>query len=180
MSDKIIRIKAVGTRKVAITDLQNFQGNLKELYENEYIKLRALIIKRGFRFPVLVWKNNILDGHQRIFVVTKMVQDEGYVLEDNIPVVDIMAENEKEAKQLLLEYNSRYGVITEQGLYEFIETNNLTLDDMPEIELPDINLDKFKDNYYNELPQGPAGPEKTEKSPVGVFYKCPKCGHEFK
>ena len=144
-----ILIKCEGSRKVDINELSDFQGNLKELKEPEYNKLKKSIINYGFSFPVIVWKNNIIDGHQRIFTVKKML-NEGYNI-GLIPVADIEADNIKEAKHKLLLFNSKYGKIEQDGLYEFIETSGLDFDTLKdEIELPDIDMDKINKEYYDD------------------------------
>jgi DNA modification methylase len=150
MNSKEIKIKCKGNRTLPLQKLQNFQGNLKELREPEYQKLKKSILKHGFCFPVMVWQNNIIDGHQRIFCLKKLLE-EGYNIEA-LPVVDIEAKNEKDAKHKLLLFNSHYGKITDDGLYEFTESAGLKLDDWKdEIEYSDIDMDYFQDNYYNDL-----------------------------
>ena len=152
MASKIIPIRCKGTATMPLTSLQNFQGNLKDLREPEYKKLRKSIEKYGFRFPIFVWGNFILDGHQRIFTIQKMV-GEGWSI-DSIPVVEIEADSEKEAKALVLLISSRYGHMTDEGLYEFIMTAELNFDELKEeIDLPEINLKQFEQSYFTEEPQ---------------------------
>ena len=98
-----IKITCNGSRYIEIGKLKNFQGNLKELSEKEFEKLRKSILKHGFSFPVFVWKNNILDGHQRIFVTNRLL-NEGYTIKD-IPIVDIDAKDRTEAAEKLLFLN---------------------------------------------------------------------------
>lgn len=150
MDKKIIQIKCKGTNSININQLKDFQGNLKELRESEYNKLKNSIIKNGFRIPVFVWNNNLLDGHQRIFTIKKMCEN-GYELKEKIPVIEIEAKDKKEAKELLLLINSRYAKITNEGLYEYLETNELNFDNLKlELDLPEIDLDDFNANFYDE------------------------------
>lgn len=176
MSSKIIEIQAKGTRSIPLGKLKNFQGNLKELREAEYNKLKKSILKYGFRIPIFVWKDNTIDGHSRLFVLRKLLK-EGYKLSDNnIPVIDIPAKNVKEAKELLLMINNRYGKITPEGLYEFIESAEIKFDELKtELDLPGIDMNSFSDSFYNDNDI-----KKNKKSPVGIFYTCPSCGHKFK
>ncbi len=148
---KEIPIRCQGTNYLDISELQNFQGNLKELKESEFKKLKKSIDKYGFRFPVFVWNKFILDGHQRVFTVTKMIQD-GYQI-GKIPIVEIEADSEKEAKQLVLLVSSRYGHVTDEGLYEFISMNELDWEELKtEIDLPEIDLAKFEKGYLTDEP----------------------------
>lgn len=161
MNIKQIQIHCKGTSILPLDSLQNFQGNLKELRESEYKKLRKSIEKYGFRFPIFVWKNYILDGHQRIFTLKKMIS-EGWSI-DPIPIVEIEAENEREAKHLVLLISSRYGHVTDWGLYEFIMTSELNFDELKEeIDLPEIDFEKFEKSYFDEKGEPGIVPEKDE------------------
>ena len=85
-----------------LDELRFFQGELKELTEVAFHKLRKEILETGFNFAYHAWKNPennhwyILDGHQRKRVLTKMRDDEGFNV-PNLPVVRVMAKNYKAA-----------------------------------------------------------------------------------
>jgi len=173
---KTIEIKCKGNRYLPISELTELQGNLKELTKVNAEKLERSILKYGFSFPVFVWKNSkhnyIIDAHQRLLVLKQMIKD-GFTLPD-LPVCDIEAKDIKEAKEKLLMLNSQYGTITDEGLYEFIETAGIEFDNIKDDLEFRINLDKFGDNFYNDL-------EEVEiKEPEKENIKCPECGYEFK
>ena len=150
MQDKTIKITCKGQKYISIDKLKNFQGNLKELRKDELGKLQRSILKHGFSFPVFVWKNNMLDGHQRIFA-TKELLKEGYTISD-IPIVEIMASDRSEAAEKLLFLNSRYAKITDDGLYEFLNDFDLDLNDMAgDLEFPDIDFDRFMKGYVEDV-----------------------------
>jgi len=102
--------------------LNAFQGDLKELKEVEYRKLKlnlfgdGVIPQNEFFVPLMVWvepktkKPYILDGHQRINVI-KSCNGEPYEL----PYIPIEAKNKVEAKKKLALVNSQYGRITRDG-----------------------------------------------------------------
>jgi len=161
---KQIQIRCKGTSALPLDSFQNLQGNLKELRESEYKKLRKSIEKYGFRFPIFVWGNFILDGHQRILVIQKMIS-EGWSI-DPIPVVEIEAENEKEAKRLVLLITSRYGHVTDEGLYEFIMTSELDFNELKEeVDLPEIDFKQFEENFLKEAEI------KTENETYTLMFK---------
>ena len=141
-----IKISCQGADLLPIAELQQFQGNLKSLSEKEYKKLRSSIERHGFAFPVFVWDDNgvknIIDGHQRIFVVKKMVE-EGWILTDGVlPIVWIEAKDKKEAKEKILLSASQYGKIDISDLYEFIEFEQLDQDALKAVvDIPMINLE---------------------------------------
>jgi hypothetical protein len=140
--EKEIKIKCKAADGLEIDELNDFQGELKTISDDELEKLKKSILKYGFSFPVFVWENKILDGHQRLKAVKQLVSD-GYKIKDNkLPVVRIEAKNEKEAAEKLLLINSRYAKIDEGGFQVFSSEFDLDLDEMASlIELPEIELD---------------------------------------
>lgn len=101
-------------KTVAIKDLKPLQGNLKNLTEENYQKLKNSILKFGFFVPIFMWNDYILDGHGRQRVMIK----EGWG-DTKVPIVNIEAENELEAREKLLHITSQYQTITIEGLEEF-------------------------------------------------------------
>ena len=143
---KTIKITCKGQQYIPLGKLKSFQGNLKELRSDEFEKLKRSILKYGFSFPVFVWKNNILDGHQRIYVTAELVK-EGYAIGD-IPAVEIDAKDETEAAEKLLMLNSRYAKITEDGLYEFLNARDVNIENMfGDLDLPEIDMNRFLTGY---------------------------------
>jgi DNA modification methylase len=151
---KKIKIRCKGTRYIPLNNFLSFHGNLKELGKGEYHKLWKSMEMKGFRFPTFIWEdhNYILDGHQRIFVLKDMVKA-GFRIE-NLPAIDIEADSEREAKELVLLIASRYGKVTDDGLYEFIMEGGLDFNALKEtIDLPEINLKEFEESYFPNEPK---------------------------
>lgn len=147
-------------------EAQPLQGNLKDLSDANYEKLKLVLDSRGFTTPLFLWffedTPYLIDGHQRQRVMTKedMNDDGSY----EVPYLKIEAESIADAKAQLLEISSQYGTITQEGFDEFI-----AIDEMPEAEIVQVvNFDK--------LPQlsaaGQAPPKKLQ------LLTCPECGHE--
>jgi hypothetical protein len=151
---KVIEITCKGQKYVPHETLKEFQGNLKILPPAQQAKLRAELLKYGFSFPVFVWKDWILDGHQRIDTLKGLI-DDGYRVGD-IPVVEIEASSRKEAAEKLLLVQSKYGQITDEGLVDFVEKFDLDFESIyKDLDLPDIkDLDAFFDEHFAEI-----GPE---------------------
>jgi hypothetical protein len=123
------------------------QGDLKELTEENYAKLRWRIENKGFDAPIFVWENMILDGTQRYRVLNKMLAEGWQLPEGLVPVCDIEAENLEEAKERLLGYVSQYGQVTEDGLYEFL--NGMAEPHLESVDLPDFDMGAFQEGYLN-------------------------------
>lgn len=107
-----------------IADLLATQGNLKDLTETNYKKLKSRIELRGFSVPVYVWEDNdkilhLLDGHQR----QRVLATEGW--NEPIPYLKIPAKDMQEAMARLLEITSQYATITQEGIDEFVATYEL-------------------------------------------------------
>lgn len=109
---------------IPIADLLPTQGNLKDLTEKNYQKLKSRIEHRGFSVPVYIWEDDkgvkhLLDGHQRRQVLTT----EGW--NDPIPYLKIPAKDLQEAMARLLEITSQYGTIDVDGIQQFIQQYEL-------------------------------------------------------
>lgn len=65
-----------------IDQIEAFQGKLKSTDLTNFNKLKKSILAYGFSFPIFVWNNKILDGHQRLAAVKRLV-DEGEELKNN-------------------------------------------------------------------------------------------------
>jgi hypothetical protein len=143
-----IRITCKGAALVPVADLLDFQKGLKTLSDADYQKLKVLIDKYGFSFPFFIWKHknkhNIIDGHQRLTTVKRMLQ-EGWTLPgDKLPVDWIEAQSEKEAKEKVLMAVGQYGKYTGDTLLEFIKVGELDFEVLASnLELPQIDMDRF-------------------------------------
>lgn len=113
---------------LSIKDLIPTQGDLKDLTEANYNKLKLSFEKHGFIFPISIWqdgnKNYLIDGHQRQRVIVKEYGDA------EVPVIKIPAKDINEAAEILLKVTSQYGTITQEGLDTFIAQYEL-----PEVEI---------------------------------------------
>lgn len=163
--EKIIRITCQGAAYVPYHQIVPFQGNLKDLSKENYGKLKNSILKLGFSEPCSVWNDDgvyrALNCHQRIRVVTQMVEKEGYECSP-LPVNWIECKDEEEAKRKVLALTSAYGEITKDGLREFMFHAQLEFAEVnsdfhfPEIDMPSFEIEFFKDPEV--LPPG-AGEE---------------------
>lgn len=146
---------------IPIADLLPTQGELKDLTEKNYNKLKNVILRRGFSYPVYVWEDkegllHLLDGHQRQRVLTT----EGW--NEPIPYLKVPAKDLQEAMARLLEITSQYATITQEGIDEFIAKYELQEADVYESTSFDatkyVTRDEFGTDF--ELPDG-------EKEPFG-------------
>lgn len=102
---------------MAIGELVALQGELKELSEREYSKLKKSLLEEGVFVPFFAWNDDgtyyILDGHQR----DRVFLNEGW--EIDVPVVWVECRDREHAKKRLLLISSQYGKITMEGWDSF-------------------------------------------------------------
>lgn len=102
-----VKIACEGADTLPLDDLISIQGGLKKLSDENAGKLERSIIKHGFIAPIFVWvsgqkikKYNILDGTQRVVVLSKM-RDEGYKIPElPVALVENMMLNSSKKGQL--------------------------------------------------------------------------------
>lgn len=164
-----------------IADLIPTQGDLKDLTESNYKKLKNVIERRGFSYPVYVWEDDagikhLLDGHQR----QRVLEKEGW--NEPIPYLKVPAESLQEAMARLLEITSQYATITQEGIDEFIAKYELPEQEVFEATSFDA-LSSFGNEPEPEVEEDEA-PEVSDEPPVsklGEIYQlgrwvyCPTC-----
>jgi len=161
---KEVVIKCTGSMVRDIKDLENFQGNLKVLTDENYKKLKKEILELGFCEAITVWNNKILNGHQRVTVLRKM-REEGYVIPP-IPVNTVDAKDKAEAKRIILSLTSQFGKITSEGLYEFMKEAEIDLDEvMSSFSFSDVDLNDVKNLFGNDSMEIELGDVEDEDLP---------------
>jgi ParB-like chromosome segregation protein Spo0J len=159
---------------IPIADLLPTQGNLKDLSEVNYKKLKSTIERRGFSYPVYVWESqdgllHLLDGHQRQRVLTT----EGW--NEPIPYLKVPAKDLQEAMARLLEITSQYATITQEGIDEFIATYELNEAEVYEATSFDATRFQKNDDFNPEFDESENDNDLKTKDKV----ICPDCGLEF-
>jgi hypothetical protein len=177
MNEKpMIPITCKGQKYLPIDKLNSFQGNLKVLPPDQEDQLRSVILKYGFSFPVFIWGQSIIDGHQRLSVLKSLLA-EGYQIKGGIPVVEIEAKDEQEAAEKVLLIESHYGRVTNDGLLEFITDFNIDMALLKDdLNLPDIDMDHFFTDFMEEdiLPESSetAQPDQALSDTVTIRIMC--------
>lgn len=163
-----VKFKVKAHINIPVDQLKPFQGELKKLSEENFNKLRNEIIEDGFNFAPHVWKTDggyfILDGHQRIYVLSQL-KKQGYQVGD-VPCNIVEADSIEDAKRKVLQAVSQYGKLTNEGYLEF--THDLDLDftnfDLPDFtppDLPDLETDSEQNEKDDDIPE-------VDDNPYGV------------
>ena len=125
-----------------IEQIDSFQGKLKSINEENFEKLKSSILKYGFSFPIFVWKNKILDGHQRFNAVKSLIESGEKLKGGKLPIVNINANSEKEAAEKLLLINSHYAKLDQDGFELFVKNFNIEIEDLSHLlEIDDVVID---------------------------------------
>lgn len=147
------------------------QGGLKDLSDQNYAKLKNVLIKRGFRVPLFLWHfpqsfegiesaYYLMDGHQRQRV---MIKEDMQPYE--VPYILIEAESLSAAKAQLLEISSQYGRIQQDELDTFTA-------ELPDADLADLSFDALPDFSRENGTKIDVRFEAEKHELV-----CPECGH---
>lgn len=151
--DKTIAIKCKTGFDLSHTQLHDFQGELKELPEENYERLKREIINTGFAFAPHAWQNPsdqnwyLCDGHQRVNTLKRMTE-EGWTV-PSIPIVPVEAASYEEAKRRVLQGVSQYGVMTENGLKAFLIDSKISIPDVKlSFDFPTIDLPSFVNEHF--------------------------------
>lgn len=153
---KLISIQCKSGMTLPFKELNVFQGRLKNLPKVEYEKLRRAILEDGYSFAIHVWKDKkgkwqILDGHQRQYVIAKLISEEGYTCPP-LPVVAVDAESYKQAKRKLISAASTYGQGDPTGLGEFLKDVSFTADELAgRMSIVGIDAVKFCEENFKDL-----------------------------
>lgn len=165
MGSKKIKISCKTEARLPIGVLEDFQGDLKTIEPESLENLKNSILKYGFSFPIFVWENKILDGHQRLEAVKSLGEKGIMPDEDMLPVVWIEAKNEKEAAEKLLLINSRYAKIDQSGFDLFVENFDLDIADLSDmLDIPEVDF-SFEDESFEGNTDPDDIPE-VEETPV--------------
>ncbi|MGW8300436.1 MAG: hypothetical protein ACWGNO_00125 [Desulfobacterales bacterium] len=176
MRSKKIKISCKTEARLPIGVLEDFQGDLKTIEPEALEKLKNSILKYGFSFPIFVWNDNILDGHQRL-KAAKALMENGYYFEgDALPVVWIEAKNEKEAAEKLLLINSRYAKIDQSGFDLFVENFDIDIADLSDmLDIPEVDFSIEPETETFEDKE----PDEVDPDEYDLKHTCPRCGFEF-
>ncbi len=174
---KEIKIACKGAAEMELQTLVPMQGDLKDLSEENYEKLKKEIIELGFSEPISVWidpegQAKLLNGHQRTRVLHKM-RDDGWAIPP-LPVSIVEAESHQQAMKKILSLTSQYGEITKDGLYKFMNEAQLSMGDVAaSFRFPEVDFPRFREEFFAEInidgvattqqANGPSALDKLEK-----------------
>ena len=173
---KSMEVKCKTNNTLCLSQLVEFQGNLKERTDGDFEKIAKSIKKHGFAFPFFVWKhdgiNHVLDGHGRMGALKRMVAQGEHL--PPLPVVYVNAKDEADAKELLLKLNSHYGKMSAESVRDFLGDLQIDFEDLA---LPEgvLDLDVHIEDVIKDTVGDDEAPEVNENeepnSKPGEIYE---------
>lgn len=147
----MIQSRILKTEPVRWKDLKFIQQeNFKEWHNNGDQKLQQSILKYQFVDPFKVWESEgvlyCLDGRHRFLDLTS-IEASGQEIPEMLPATFLDCADMKEAAELVLVYSSAYAKITQQGMFEFLQTFDLSFPDLSNI----INLPEFDEVAFQGM-----------------------------
>ena len=188
----VVKIACKGATTLSLFNMKEFQGDLKELLEEDFERLKKEIIEQGFSFSFQIWQhegiNYICDGHQRYRVLIRM-SEEGWEIPE-VPCSLVYADDYQSAKRKCLGAASNYGRVTNDGLLNYIQDMNISPENLVQsYRFGDLNIEKFVASNFDsisttevsahdrKLPDG--SKELSEEEFEKFDHKCPRCAFEF-
>ena len=162
-----ITIRCKTLKTATLDQLKPLQSDLKFISDKSLEKFKKNLQQYGFSAPFLVWKNYILDGHQRKTALLALAKD-GVEIPVNYPIVEVEAKSKREAKEKVLAFTSQYGNFNYETDF-FDDMEGLTPDAF------DLTADFGKFDFFKEEPK----PGTTTVEFEAGKNVCPECGHEF-
>lgn len=158
MSQRMIKIRVRGAKTLPLDAIFPFQQEIKSLSKEAYESLRQSLISEGMGLALHVWKNPedsvfyAIDGHQRIWALKKMRDEEGWVIPE-LPVAEIDADSYEEAKRRVLIALSVSGKVKEREFADYVKENNISAEYLIlHVTPPGVDMQAFIDHYMNITP----------------------------
>lgn len=163
-----VHVKCEGAILVALDELQEMH-HFKTQTDTDYVKLRNVLIERGFKFPFTIWIDEAgtkwtVDGRSRLKTLKRM-RDENVKLPDRFPANLIGADTKEDAAKDIIASESKFADINEGDFTEF---------------LSDYNIDWDSVDAWANIPEGVS--ESKEEKPTTTQSKeveCPSCQFKF-
>jgi len=147
-------------KTVHLSELTPFEGNPRKITEDQFLKLKASLIRLGQFRPLLVTHDlRLAGGHQRVKAMRELGWEECRV---SVPAREI---TDNEYRQLLLQDNH------ENGTWDMdVLANSWDLEELRTVGLHDV---------MNMPPMDKLGEDQDGEAKPKTFYKCPECSHVF-
>ncbi|MBN8573936.1 MAG: site-specific DNA-methyltransferase [Candidatus Kapabacteria bacterium] len=147
ISNKIYKTEPVAWRDLKFIQTKEFKKFPSESKE----RLRNSLIQNNFVQTFYVWHDTdkdkvyCLDGFHRIQILKELIMD-GYHVPEYLTANFVSCKDRQEAAKYVLIYSSMYAKLYKDGFDDFMQLNNLSLQDVQfEVDLPEFQLETLTD-----------------------------------
>ena len=153
---------------VDIKSIKMYSGNAKLHPAEQIQQIKNSILEFGFRDPIAVWNNTIVEGHGRLLAAREL----GY---KELPIIRLDDLSDEQRKAYCLAHNK----LTMNSDFD-LDVLSVELDSILDIDMSDFGFSTILEEefYQQEIKDGTEidiseyGDEKFE-------CECPKCGFKF-
>ena len=147
-----IAIKCETPLNVHINKLDDIQGELKEISDENLDKLLNAFKKVGFCDPLVVWNDpntqaghfTVIGGNQRLKALKKAVELKLLDTVKGVPCIEVKAKDLDEARKMLIAMAGNYGETKRHNLLGKLKEWNLKPEEFAEIAaFPGVDLTPF-------------------------------------
>lgn len=148
LQNRIIKTELINWKELKFVQAENF----KEWVNDGSQKLIESILKYQFIDPFKVWESDgelyCLDGRHRYLDLKFVSECAGTEVPEMLPATFIECTDIKEAAELVLVYSSHYARITQEGLFDFVQSFDLDIPELKSvISIADFSMDRFEQKY---------------------------------
>lgn len=137
-------------------DMHEFQGEgedeLKVISEEDLEELCEQIVATKFNFAPYVWNDDgvwkICDAHQRKKALARL-ESRGYKI-PQLQTIEVLADTREEAMRRVLQANTMYGRVTNQGLFAFSQRANLSIGDIGRMPIVGVDMGALKAEFFSQ------------------------------
>lgn len=173
-----LKLRVKSKDMVALSKLKPYQEGLKRIAPEEMEKLRRELKNIGLCKTFSVWETedgySVLDGHQRLKVLKKMVADGDVTIPaGGIPCELVDCKDEPEATHILISLASQHGRLNKGALAKLLGRAHLTEQQGQKV-FSFVELDAEK-----EAADGKGSASSTKDWKSAKVVECPNCNTYF-
>lgn len=149
---------------IPIEDIKPYSNNAKTHPAEQIQQIKNSILEFGFRDPIAVWNNTIVEGHGRLLAA----QELGY---KELPIIRLDDLSDEQRKAYCLAHNK----LTMNSDFD-LDVLSAELDSILDIDMSDFGFDLDLPDFDDIVPDK-SDSEFNEKKEQ--YTTCPHCGMRF-
>lgn len=149
---------------IPIEDIKPYSNNAKTHPAEQIQQIKNSILEFGFRDPIAVWNNTIVEGHGRLLAA----QELGY---KELPIIRLDDLSDEQRKAYCLAHNK----LTMNSDFD-LDVLSAELDSITDIDMSDFGFDLDLPDFDDVVPDKSDSEFNEMKE---QYTTCPHCGMRF-